>query len=87
MAIIAAADRDGIVTAASRPGVLTTLVFHLGLRRGILVEENRRRRTAEEARVARVLVRGEAVDDIARVVIDIPRRHAEFALAKSVRRE
>ena len=66
------ADRDDVAPAHPRVGVRAARVVRACERVRVLVEDDRRRAAAEYALSARVLVRRQAVDDVAAIVADIP---------------
>ena len=66
------ADRDDVAPAHARVGVRAARVVQAIERVRVLVEDDRRRTATEGALVARVPVRGQAVDNVAAVVVDVP---------------
>ena len=66
------ADGDHVAPAHPRVGIRAARVAQAGERVRVLVEDDRRRAAAEDALSARVLVRRQAVDDVAAVVVDVP---------------
>jgi hypothetical protein len=66
------ADRDGVSSAAARVRVSAARVSEAGERVLVSSKEDGRRRAAEDALGARVLVGGEAVDRITRIVVHRP---------------
>ena len=74
------ADGDSVVSALARVRVRAACVLEMGERVRVLVEDDRRRAAAEDTLSARVLVRRQAVHDVAAIVVDVP-------CAASARRE
>ena len=66
------ADRDDVVTALSRVRVRATGIHETAERVLVRVEGDGGRRTAKRAGGARVARRGQAIDVVARVVVDVP---------------
>ena len=66
------ADRDDVAPAHARVGVRAARVAQAGECIRVLVENDWGRAAAEDALSARVLVRRQAVDDVAAIVADVP---------------